>query len=135
MLRLALGFFLLAMFSAVLGFGGFAGAFSTLAVLSFYVFLGLLVLALLAGLFAGGAHGHPGGVFSALIVAGLLGAGIYYWIDNGMSAQTLGASIDRSVLEARNSVEDVAQTAGSEAEGFVQRVDNAAGEAADGDGT
>ena len=49
MLRLALAFFLLAIFAAVLGFGGLAGALSGLAQIAFVLFLVIAVLSLLFG--------------------------------------------------------------------------------------
>lgn len=53
MLRLALGFFIVAIIAAVFGFGGIAGASAGIAQLLFYVFLGLLVLSLVFNLFSG----------------------------------------------------------------------------------
>lgn len=134
MLRFAVLFFILAIIAAVLGFGGFAGAFASLAVISFYVFCVLLVLSLIAGLFFGGEHGNPGGAFGALVVAGLIGAFVYYWVDNGLTAQEVGAAIDQRFASATEEVGEVASTAGDEVQGFAERVDNAAEEAADGDG-
>lgn len=133
MLRFALLFFVLAVAAGVLGFGGLAGDLSAIAVLAFYAFIVLFALAVIANLFAGDGHGS-GRAFGALVVAGLIGAGVYAWIDNDMSAERLGRSIDQSVVEARNNVEDVARTAGDETRGFVDRVGDAADEASDGDG-
>lgn len=133
MLRFALIFFVLAVIAGVLGYGGFAGTFSSVAVLAFYAFAVLLVLSLIANLFTGEGRG-AGAVFGALVVAGLIGAGVYAWVDNGMTAERLGRSIDQSVAEAAGNVQQVAETAGAETEGFVERVGDATDEAADGDG-
>lgn len=53
MLRLALGFFIVAIIAAVLGFGGIAAGAAAIAKIVFYVFLGLLVLSLLGYLVRG----------------------------------------------------------------------------------
>ncbi|MBI1188852.1 MAG: DUF1328 domain-containing protein [Alphaproteobacteria bacterium] len=133
MLRIAIAFFVFAIVAGVLGFGGFAGAFSAIAVVAFYAFLALLIFALLASLFTGRMRG-AGGTFGALVVAGLIGAGVYAWVDNDMSAERLGRSIDRTVADAADAVGESADTAGSETQAFLDRVDDAADEAADGDG-
>ena len=48
MLRWALGFFVVALIAAVLGFGGIAATASSIAQLIFYVFLILFAVSLLA---------------------------------------------------------------------------------------
>ena len=53
MLRWALGFFVVALIAAVLGFGGVAVAAAGIAKFIFYIFIVLLVLSLLAHLLRG----------------------------------------------------------------------------------
>ncbi len=53
LLRWAVGFFIIAIIAGVFGFGGIAAASTDIAMMLFYIFLILFVLALLAGLFAG----------------------------------------------------------------------------------
>ena len=53
MLRWAMGFFIIALIAALLGFGGIAGAASNIAVLLFWVFVALFVLSLLVSLMSG----------------------------------------------------------------------------------
>lgn len=53
MLRWAMGFFIIALIAALLGFGGIAGAASNIAVLLFWVFVALFVLSLLVSLMTG----------------------------------------------------------------------------------
>jgi len=55
MLRLALLFFVISLIAGVLGFTGVAGAAATIAQLLFFFFLGLCVVALIAGLLIGRA--------------------------------------------------------------------------------
>lgn len=50
MLRWALGFFIVALIAAVLGFGGIAVAAAGIAKILFFVFLVLFLVALLSGL-------------------------------------------------------------------------------------
>jgi uncharacterized membrane protein YtjA (UPF0391 family) len=53
MLRWALIFLVVAIIAAVLGFGGIAGAAAGIAEIAFYVFLGIFLLMLIAGLVQG----------------------------------------------------------------------------------
>ena len=53
MLRLAVGFFIVALIAAVLGFGGLAATAAGIAKLIFYIFLVLFVVSLLAHLTRG----------------------------------------------------------------------------------
>lgn len=53
MLRWAIGFFIIALLAALLGFGGIAGAASNIAVLLFWVFVALFVISLLVSLMTG----------------------------------------------------------------------------------
>ncbi|MCK5859704.1 DUF1328 domain-containing protein [Abyssibacter sp.] len=49
MLRLAIGFFIVAIIAAVFGFGGIAAAATDIAKILFFIFVVLFVLALIAG--------------------------------------------------------------------------------------
>ena len=53
MLRLALFFFILALFAGLFGFGGMASSFAGVAEVLFFVFVVLFVLTLLANLISG----------------------------------------------------------------------------------
>jgi uncharacterized membrane protein YtjA (UPF0391 family) len=53
MLRWALGFFIVALIAAALGFGGIASAAAGIAKVLFYVFVVLFLVALIAGLSVG----------------------------------------------------------------------------------
>lgn len=57
MLRMALAFFILAIFAALFGFGGIVGAAIGIAEILFWVFLALFVISLIAGL--GRSSGVP----------------------------------------------------------------------------
>ena len=54
MLRWAIGFLIIALIAAVLGFGGVAAAAASIAKIIFFIFLVLFVLSLLAHLFRSG---------------------------------------------------------------------------------
>jgi uncharacterized membrane protein YtjA (UPF0391 family) len=60
MLRWALGFFIVALIAAFLGFGGIAASAAGIAKILFFGFIILAALALVAGLIRGG--GSPGPV-------------------------------------------------------------------------
>lgn len=55
MLRMALGFFIIAIIAAVLGFGGIAGAAVGIAKILFFIFLIGFLITLVLGLMAGRA--------------------------------------------------------------------------------
>jgi uncharacterized membrane protein YtjA (UPF0391 family) len=55
MLGWAVGFLLIALLAALLGFGGIAGAAAGFAQILFYVFIALFVLGLIVSLFRGRA--------------------------------------------------------------------------------
>jgi uncharacterized membrane protein YtjA (UPF0391 family) len=120
MLKLAIGFFIAAIAAGALGFGGWAGAFTGIAVLAFYLFVALTVLALLAGLLSSLGH-TPGGAMGMLVVAALFGAGVYYWVDHDMSGEKVGRSVDRAAFELKEGAGDVVRTAGRETGRLVSR--------------
>lgn len=53
MLRWAMGFLIVALIAAVLGFGNLAGTATSIAVILFWVFVALFVLSLLVSLVSG----------------------------------------------------------------------------------
>ena len=55
MLRLALGFFVVALIAALFGFGGIAAGAASIAQVLFFVFLVLFVVSLLFGALRGGS--------------------------------------------------------------------------------
>jgi len=126
MLGWAIGFFVAAIVAAVFGFGGLASAFSGIAILLFWVFLALFVLSLVFGLAGGGAHaatGHGGARFGTFgLVALVVGVGVlvYAWMDNDMSAERAGRTIDRQVAQLAETTSDAVSEAGMRAEGVVQ---------------
>ncbi len=102
MLGWAIGFFVAALVAAVFGFGGIASAFTGIALILFWVFLALFVLSLVFNAF-GGAHaaGHGGSGRTAATLALVAGVAllVYAWVDNDMSAERVGASIDHTAVQ------------------------------------
>jgi len=127
MLSWALGFFLGAVVAAVFGFGGIATAFAGIAQLLFWLFVALLVISLVLGLFRGAAHsvdGHAAPAYNGsgiafLAVAAVLGAAVYAWVDNDMSAERAGRSIDRTASEITADAGEAIENAGTRAENFI----------------
>lgn len=128
MLSWALGFFLAAIVAAVFGFGGIASAFAGIAQLLFWLFVGLLVISLVLGLFRGAAHSvdghapasHGNSGIAFLAVAAVLGAATYAWMDNDMSAERAGRSIDRTASEITADAGEAIEKAGYRAENLIQ---------------
>jgi uncharacterized membrane protein YtjA (UPF0391 family) len=141
MLSWALAFFLAAVVAAVFGFGGIATAFAGIAQLLFWLFVGLLVVSLVFGLFRGAAHSvdghapvaHGGSGIAFLAVAAVLGAAVYAWVDNDMSAERAGRSIDRTASQITADAGEAIEGAGERAENLIDntateiRADTASG--------
>ncbi len=127
MLSWALAFFLAAVVAAVFGFGGIATAFAGIAQLLFWLFVALLVISLVVGLIRGAAHsvdGHTsapaaGGGIAFLAVAAVLGAAVYAWVDNDMSAERAGRSIDRTASQITADAGEAIEGAGERAETLI----------------
>ena len=122
MLGWAIGFFIAAIVAAVFGFGGIASAFTGIAIIMFWVFVALFVLSLLFNAF-GGAHaaGHSGSGRTAATVALIGGVAllVYAWVDNDMSAERVGASIDRTAVELAEGTSDAISEGADRAENLV----------------
>lgn len=130
MLKVSLGFIVAAVVAGVLGFGGWAGTFTGIAVLAFYAFIVLAVLSMLASLLSGVGH-TPGGALGLLVVAAVVGAGMYAWVDNDMTAEKLGRKLDRAAYEVKEGAGQTLKTASSETSHFVGNVGDDAKQAAD----
>lgn len=136
MLGWAIGFFIAALVAAVFGFGGIASAFTGIAIILFWVFLALFVLSFLFGTF-GGAHaaGHGGSGRTAATVALIAGVAllVYAWVDNDMSAERVGASIDRTAVQLAEGTSDALSEGADRAETLVDNAsDEVRNDAADG---
>lgn len=130
MLKISIGFLVAAIVAGALGFGGWAGTLTGLAVLAFYAFIALAVLALLAGLLSNVSHSPAGGL-SLLVVAAVVGAGMYWWIDNGMTAERLGRKVDRAAFELKEGAGQAVKTASSETAQLADNVGDDAKHTAD----
>jgi uncharacterized membrane protein YtjA (UPF0391 family) len=119
MLGWAIGFFVAAVVAAVFGFGGIASAFSGIAVILFWVFLALVVLSLVFGRFGGthaATHSGSGRTFATVAMIAGVALVVYAWVDNDMSAERVGASIDRTAVELADGTSEALGDAGNRAE-------------------
>jgi uncharacterized membrane protein YtjA (UPF0391 family) len=134
MLGWAIGFFIAALVAAVFGFGGIATAFTSIAILLFWVFLALFVLSLLFGAFGGShaaAHSGSGRTFGTLALIAGVALLVYAWVDNDMSAERVGAEIDETAVELAEGTSDALGEAGDRAENVVDDASNEIQEDAD----
>ncbi len=109
MLGWAIGFFVAALVAAVFGFGGIASAFTGIAIILFWVFLGLFVLSLLFNTFGGtraAGHGGSGRTFATVALVAGVALLVYAWVDNDMSAERVGAEIDRTAVQLAEGTSD-----------------------------
>jgi uncharacterized membrane protein YtjA (UPF0391 family) len=134
MLGWAIGFFVAALVAAVFGFGGIATAFTSIAILLFWVFLALFVLSLLFGAFGGShaaAHSGSGRMFGTLALIAGVALLAYAWVDNDMSAERVGAEIDETAVELAEGTSDALGEAGDRAENVVDEASDEIQEDAD----
>lgn len=128
MLGWAIGFFFAALVAAVLGFGGIATAFTGIAIILFWVFLALFVLSLLFNGFGGAhaaTHSASGGLFATLALVGGVALLVYAWVDNDMSAERMGRSVDRGAVELAEGASDALGQAGEHAGDLTQDTSDA----------
>jgi uncharacterized membrane protein YtjA (UPF0391 family) len=128
MLGWAIGFFVAALVAAVFGFGGIASAFTGIAIILFWVFLGLFVLSLVFNTFGGthaAGHGGSGRTFATVALVAGVALLVYAWVDNDMSAERVGASIDRTAVQLAEGTSDAISDGADRAENLV---DNASDE-------
>lgn len=122
MLGWAIGFFVAALVAAVFGFGGIASAFTGIAIILFWVFLGLFVLSLLFNSFGGAhaaGHGGSGRTFATVALVAGVALLVYAWVDNDMSAERVGAEIDRTAVQLAEGTSDALSEGAERAETLV----------------
>jgi uncharacterized membrane protein YtjA (UPF0391 family) len=131
MLGWAIGFFFAALGAAVFGFGGIASAFTGIAIILFWVFVALFVVSLVFGsLGRGHAAGHSitGGGSGRTVGLLALVAGVavlvYAWVDNDMSAERVGAQIDRTAGEVAEGASDALSEGADRAGDLVDHTSN-----------
>lgn len=127
MLGWAIGFFVAAIVAAIFGFGGIASAFTGIAIILFWVFLALFVLSLLFNTF-GGTHatGHAGsgGTFATVALIAGVALLVYAWVDNDMSAQRVGQTIDRTAVQLAEGTSDALSEGADRAGDLVEETSN-----------
>ncbi len=122
MLGWAIGFFVAALVAAVFGFGGIASAFTGIAIILFWVFLALFVLSLLFNSFGGAhaaGHGGSGRTFATVALVAGVALLVYAWVDNDMSAERVGAEIDRTAVQLAEGTSDALSEGAERAETLV----------------
>jgi len=123
MLGWAIGFFVAALVAAVFGFGGIASAFTGIAIILFWVFLGLFVLSLLFNSFGGAhaaGHGSSGRTFATVALVAGVALLVYAWVDNDMSAERVGAEIDRTAVQLAEGTSDALSEGADRASNLVE---------------
>ena len=109
MLGWAIGFFFAALIAAALGFGGWAAAFTGVAVIMFWVFVALFVLALVLSMFGWGRARWltgSGSTFAKLAFVATIALLTYAWVDNGMSTERVSAQIEQGAVQLAESTSD-----------------------------
>ena len=126
----AVGFFVAAIIAAMFGFGVVASTFAGIAMILFWVFVGLLAVSLVLSLLGGRpvvgdghvAHTSSGlGTLGLVAMAALIGILGYAWVQNDWSAEKTGRIIDRSAAEITADASQALQGAGDRAETLVTK--------------
>ncbi len=136
MLGWAIGFFIAALVAAVFGFGGIASAFTGIAIILFWVFVALLVLSLVFNTFGGthaATHSGSGRTFATVALVAGVALVVYAWVDNDMSAERVGASIDRTAVEVAEGTSDAISEGADRAENLVDETQEKIANDVDGD--
>lgn len=126
MINWVIGLFVAALIAAFFGFTGVATTFAATAQLLFFVLLILfLVSAVVAmvGARAPGVHATVRTVSLVVLVAAV-SIGAYAWIQNDMSAEKVGRSIDRGTVELASDAGTAFDRASERTETFVSRTVN-----------
>ena len=125
MLGWAIGFFVAAIVAAVFGFGGIATPFTGIAVVLLWLIVALFVLSLIFGILPRGegvAAGGNGFAFVALIA--VIAIFTYAWVKNDMSAERVGAAIDRTTQQLADNTSEALNHAGNSADHVVNDTSN-----------
>jgi len=136
MLGWAIGFFIAALVAAVFGFGGIASAFTGIAIILFWVFVALLVLSLVFNTLGGthaATHSGSGRTFATVALVAGVALVVYAWVDNDMSAERVGASIDRTAVEVAEGTSDAISEGADRAENLVDETQEEIANDVDGD--
>lgn len=122
MLGWTLAFFVAAIIAAAFGFGAIASTFADIAMILFWVFLALFALSLVASLFSrhSGRVSSGAGTLALVAVAAAVGFFVYAWVDEDMSAEKLGRTLDRETVEITQEIGDGLEDAGERTENFLQ---------------
>jgi uncharacterized membrane protein YtjA (UPF0391 family) len=127
MLGWAIGFFVAAIVAAMFGFGVVASTFAGLAMILFWVFVGLTVVSLLLSLVSGRAvhadghvaHGPSLGGIGAIALVAAFAVMAYAWVQNDWSAERAGRAIDEGAAQITADASDALQGAGDRAETLI----------------
>jgi uncharacterized membrane protein YtjA (UPF0391 family) len=128
MLGWAIGFFVAAIAAAMFGFGVVASTFAGLAMILFWVFVGLTVVSLLLSLVIGrGAHadGHVShgpslGGIGALALVAVAAILAYSWVQNDWTAERAGRALDEGAAQITADASDALRGAGDRAENLIE---------------
>ncbi len=127
MLGWALAFFVAAIIAAMFGFGVVASTFAGIAMILFWVFVGLLAVSLILSLFgartSAGGHAHSGfnlGAVGLVAAAAVIGILVYSWVQNDWSAEQAGRAIDQGAAEITADAGEALEDAGDRAGNLIE---------------
>lgn len=121
MINWVIGLFVAALVAAFFGFTGVATTFAATAQLLFFVLLILFVVSAVVAMFGARTPGVHTTVRTAsfVVLVAAVSIGAYAWIQNDMSAEKVGRSIDRGTLELANDAGNAFDRASNRTERFV----------------
>jgi len=123
MINWVIGLFVAALIAAFLGFSGVATTFAATAQVLFFILLILFLVSAVVAMFGARAPGVHTTVRTAslVVLVAAVSIGAYAWIQNDLSAERVGRSIDRQTVSLASDAGDAFQTATQRTERFVSR--------------
>lgn len=123
MINWVIGLFVAAILAAALGFGGATTALAGTAQVIFFILLILFVVSAvvaMVGTRAPAVHATVRSVSLVVLIAAV-SIGAYAWIENGMSAEKLGRTVDRQTVSIVNDASLTVHAASDRTQAFVSR--------------
>lgn len=126
MINWVIGLFVAALVAAFFGFTGVATTFAATAQLLFFILLILFLVSAVVAMFGARSPGVHATVRTAslVVLVAAVSIGAYAWIQNDMSAEKVGRSIDQGTVELASDAGSAIDRASARTETFVTRTVN-----------
>jgi uncharacterized membrane protein YtjA (UPF0391 family) len=123
MINWVIGLFVAALIAAFFGFSGMATTFAATAQVLFFMLVILFIVSAVVAMFGAQSPAVHSTVRTAslVVLVAAISIGTYAWIENDMSAEAVGRSIDRQTVSIASDAGAALNDAGSRTHSFVSR--------------